>query len=96
MESPRTREFAADEGAARLTGNPRALAQALQRLESSAQQRPLVGSPAFQPLLIVNAPQRNFMSNLFATHPSMDARITRLLKLEQQLTGRRPSQSLPY
>ncbi|MEO0826915.1 MAG: M48 family metalloprotease, partial [Cyanobacteria bacterium J06642_9] len=51
----RTREFAADAGAAQLTGNPRALAQALQRLEASAQRRPLAGNPAFAPLLIVNA-----------------------------------------
>ncbi|MGQ4647615.1 M48 family metalloprotease [Lyngbya aestuarii] len=38
MAISRTREFSADAGAARLTGNPRALANALQRLDKSASQ----------------------------------------------------------
>ncbi|MDP5339438.1 MAG: M48 family metalloprotease, partial [Nodularia sp. (in: cyanobacteria)] len=50
----RTREFSADAGAARLTGNPRALAQALQRLEATARELPLNANPAFEPLLIIN------------------------------------------
>ncbi|MFB2974039.1 M48 family metalloprotease [Aerosakkonema sp. BLCC-F183] len=48
----RTREFSADAGAAKLTGNPRALARALQRLEAGARQMPIEGNPAFEPLLI--------------------------------------------
>lgn len=81
----RTREFAADAGAARLTGNPRALAQALQRLEASAQRRPLAGNPAFAPLLIVNAVPKAGLNHLFSTHPSTQARIERLLELERAL-----------
>ncbi|MEO0537882.1 MAG: M48 family metalloprotease [Cyanobacteria bacterium P01_A01_bin.123] len=84
----RTREFAADAGAAQLTGNPRALAQALQRLEASAQRRPLAGNPAFAPLLIVNAMPKAGLNNLFSTHPSTQARIERLLALEQTLPNR--------
>lgn len=84
----RTREFSADEAAARLTGRPRALAQALSRLETNAQRHPLGGNPAFEPLLIMNAPARQWISNLFTTHPSTRDRINRLLKLEQQLQGR--------
>ncbi|KAI9133775.1 M48 family metalloprotease [Acaryochloris sp. CCMEE 5410] len=86
----RTREFSADETAARLTGQPRALAQALSRLESNAQRNALGGNPAFAPLLIINPPARQWLSNLFTTHPSTRDRINRLLKLEQQLQ-RRPS-----
>ncbi|MFM9156786.1 MAG: M48 family metalloprotease, partial [Dolichospermum sp.] len=41
----RTREFSADAGAAKLTGNPRALANALQRLENAARQLPLDANP---------------------------------------------------
>jgi heat shock protein HtpX len=81
----RTREFAADEGAARLTGNPRALAQALKRLEMGAQQVQLQGDPAFSPLLIINGPSRRFLANLFSTHPSTQDRVDRLLTLEQEL-----------
>lgn len=84
----RTREFAADEGSARLTGNPRALARALKRLEAIARNVPMASNPAFEPLLIMNAlPQKQFMSNLFSTHPSTDDRVAHLLRIEQQING---------
>lgn len=79
----RTREFAADAGSARLTGNPRSLASALQRLESAAKQAPLHGNPAFEPLLITNAFSGQLFSNLFSSHPSTEARVAALMKLEQ-------------
>jgi heat shock protein HtpX len=81
----RTREFAADAGAAKLTNNPRALARALQRLEASARQMPIEGNPAFEPLLIINSFSGQFLGNLFSTHPSTEARIQALLKLEQNM-----------
>ncbi|NDJ22872.1 M48 family metalloprotease [Nostoc sp. B(2019)] len=81
----RTREFSADAGSARLTGNPRALAQALQRLEATAKQLPLNTNPAFEPLLIINPISGQFLGNLFSSHPATEARVAALLKLEQQL-----------
>jgi len=81
----RTREFSADAGAAKLTGNPRALARALQRLDSTARQMPMQANPAFEPLLIINPLSGKFLGNLFRTHPSTEARIEALLKIEQQL-----------
>ncbi len=79
----RTREFAADAGAAQLTGNPRALARALQRLDQNARQLPINGNPAFEPLLIMNGfSGKKFTSKLFSTHPTTEARIERLLQLE--------------
>ncbi|AFY32953.1 zinc metalloprotease HtpX [Calothrix sp. PCC 7507] len=81
----RTREFSADAGAARLTNNPRALARALQRLESTARQLPLDGNPAFEPLLIINPISGKFLGNLFSSHPATEIRVKELLKLEQQL-----------
>jgi heat shock protein HtpX len=84
----RTREFEADAGSARLTGNPRALARALQRLEASAKQMPLAGNPAFEPLLIANSLPRSLFSNLFSTHPSTADRIQNLLRVEQELDKR--------
>lgn len=85
MGISRTREFAADAGSAELTNNPRALARALQRLEAGAKQIPLGGNPSFAPLLIVEGGAGQFLSNLFATHPSTEARIQNLLKIEQEL-----------
>ncbi|MBE9006899.1 zinc metalloprotease HtpX [Fortiea sp. LEGE XX443] len=80
----RTREFSADAGSARLTGNPRALARALQRLEATARQLPLDANPAFEPLLIINPISGKFLGNLFSSHPATEARVEQLLKLEQQ------------
>lgn len=82
----RTREFSADAGAAKLTGNPRALAQALQRLDATARQMPMQANPAFEPLLIINPLSGEFLGNLFRTHPSTEARIGALLKIEQKLS----------
>ena len=77
----RTREFSADAGAARLTGNPRALAKALQRLEATARQLPLNANPSFEPLLIINPISGEFLGNLFSSHPATEARVEQLLKL---------------
>ena len=84
----RTREFSADAGAAKLTGNPRALARALQRLQNGAREMPMEGNPAFEPLLIINSFSGQFLGNLFSTHPSTDARIEALLKLEEKFANR--------
>lgn len=80
----RTREFAADAGSAKITGNPRALARALQRLDATARQIPLNANPAFEPLLITNGFSGQFMSNLFSSHPPTEVRVEALLRLEQQ------------
>lgn len=76
--------------AAKLTGNPRALARALQRLQQGAQQMPIQGNPAFEPLLITNGFSGKFLANLFSTHPNTEARVERLLELEQQFPKGRP------
>ena len=81
----RTREFSADAGAARLTGNPRALAQALRRLEATAKQLPLNANPSFEPLLIINPISGYFLGSLFSSHPATEARVEELLKLEREL-----------
>jgi heat shock protein HtpX len=81
----RTREFEADANAAKITGNPKALASALQRLENIGRQMPMQYNPAFEPLLISSPKSGQFLANLFATHPSTEARIENLLKIEQEL-----------
>ncbi|MBX2865757.1 MAG: M48 family metalloprotease [Leptolyngbyaceae cyanobacterium MAG.088] len=81
----RTREFAADAGAAKLTGNPRALANALKRLDASARQMPMAGNPAYEPLMIMHAVPKQMFSGLFSTHPATDKRVERLLELEKEV-----------
>jgi heat shock protein HtpX len=79
----RSREFLADEGGARLTGNPRALASALGRLEAWRHEVGMsTGSPATAHLFIVNPFAGGGWLSLFSTHPSTEARVARLLAME--------------
>ena len=80
----RTREYAADLGSAEITGNPAALARALEKLEAVGRQIPMNGNPAMSPLLIVNPLSREGLLALFRTHPPTEERIRRLLELAQQ------------
>lgn len=80
----RTREFSADLGSAEITGNPSALASALEKLEEVGHQIPMNGNPAMSPLLIVNPLSTQGLQSLFRTHPSTAERIRRLLELAQQ------------
>ena len=87
----RYREFAADEGAVRLTGSPAALASALMKVADGIgaiprrDLRAAAVSDAFHLLPVASDDQ--FM--LPATHPSLEARIARLERLERVLQGRR-------
>jgi heat shock protein HtpX len=78
----RSREYEADATGAHVTGNPYALASALQKLEAYSKRLPLQASPSTAHLFIV-APLLSGASfaNLFSTHPPMASRI-------QRLTGR--------
>ena len=81
----RTREFAADQGAAEITQNPLGLASALQKLEQIGRQIPMNGNPALSPLLIINPLSAEGLQTLFRTHPPTEERIQRLMQLAQQL-----------
>src|SRR5271168_461005 len=76
----RTREFEADATGATTTGNPYALARALQKLEEYSKRIPMQASPSNAHLFIV-APLLGSggIGNLFSTHPPMKERIQRLI-----------------
>ncbi len=78
MALSRTREYAADAGAAEITGNPLALVRALEKLEAMGQENPIHGNPAFAPLFIVNPLSKEGLMRLFLTHPPTEDRIERL------------------
>ncbi len=78
----RTREFAADEGGAKLTGDPAALASALQKLEAGSDAVPMDNpSPATAHMFIVNPLRGGGFSKLFSTHPPTADRVERLMRL---------------
>jgi heat shock protein HtpX len=76
----RTREFEADASGAHLTGNPYALASALEKISSVSRRVPLPASPSTAHLFIV-APllSGEMLASLFSTHPPVQARIQKLI-----------------
>lgn len=74
----RSREYAADRGGAEISGEPLALANALRKMDSIAQRRPLAANPSAVHMFIVNPLRRDFVSSLFRTHPAIQKRIARL------------------
>lgn len=76
----RSREYEADATGAKETGNPYALARALQKLDSYSRRIPLQASPSTAHLFIV-APLLGSggFANLFSTHPPIKDRIHRLI-----------------
>ncbi|UBF29406.1 M48 family metalloprotease [Kovacikia minuta CCNUW1] len=83
----RTREYSADLGSAEITGNPLALAHALEKLEEVGHQIPMNGNPTMSPLLIVNPLSKEGLQSLFLTHPPVQERIRRLVELASQQQG---------
>jgi heat shock protein HtpX len=79
----RSREYGADATGAHLTGEPRALASALQKLQGTTRQIPLDGAdPATAHLWIVNPLTGGGLAALFSTHPPIEDRIRRLLAMQ--------------
>jgi heat shock protein HtpX len=76
----RTREFAADAGAARITGNPYALADALRKIDAIARRTPLDANPATAHMFIIKPFSGQGLMSLFSTHPPTEARIQALLQ----------------
>jgi heat shock protein HtpX len=74
----RIREYAADTGGAEISGKPRALASALNKIHQGIRRQPITrGSPVHSHLFIVN-PFFGGLQKLFSTHPPVEERIRRL------------------
>jgi heat shock protein HtpX len=77
----RSREYEADKGGARLTGNPLALANALLKIEQYAKGSYFSSAethPASAHLFIINPLKGEKLSELFRTHPLTEERVKRL------------------
>jgi len=74
----RSREYQADATGAHFTGNPYALASALQKLDAYARRVPMMASPSTAHLFIIQPLLGMNFANLFSTHPPIAKRIERL------------------
>ena len=78
MAISRSREYDADEGGAKMSGDPMALASALRRLETAKEEIPMKAPPATAHMFIINPLSGRSFKNLFSTHPPIEDRIARL------------------
>ena len=85
----RQREYLADATAARLIGEGRPLADALEKLERGRQRVPLQVNPATASLYIVNPLSGRGVGKLFSTHPPIEERVRRLRTIDAELRGAR-------
>ncbi len=84
MAISRSREFEADRGGAEISGDPQALASALQKIQRHAQVTPMEAAerhPETAQMMIMNPLSAGGLRGLFSTHPPTEERVERLLEL---------------
>jgi len=84
MAISRAREFEADRGGAEISGDPQALASALQKIHHYAQGIPLAAAerhPETAQMMIMNPLSGGGLRGLFSTHPPTEERVERLLAM---------------
>ena len=84
MAISRAREFEADRGGAEISGDPRALASALDKIHRYAQGIPLETTerhPETAQMMIMNPLSGGGLRGLFSTHPDTAERVRRLLAM---------------
>ena len=90
MAVSRSREFMADEGGAKISGDPLALAGALRKLHMGAQNIPLEVNNATQNatahMFIVSPLSGGSFASLFSTHPAMEERVARLEAMAKDMS----------
>ena len=84
MAISRAREFEADRGGAEISGDPQALASALDKIHRYAQGIPLAPAerhPETAQMMIMNPLSGGGLRGLFSTHPATEERIERLMAM---------------
>ena len=84
MAISRAREFEADRGGAEISGDPQALASALQKIHNFARGIPFETTernPATAQMMIMNPLSGGGLRGLFSTHPSTEERVARLMAM---------------
>ncbi|TXJ02619.1 MAG: zinc metalloprotease HtpX [Aquabacterium sp.] len=87
MAISRAREFEADRGGAEISGDPAALASALDKIHRYAQGIPLHAAeahPETAQMMIMNPLSGGGLRGLFSTHPATEERIARLMEMARR------------
>jgi heat shock protein HtpX len=87
MAISRSREFEADRGGAEMSGDPQALASALEKIQHYARGIPLPAAeahPETAQMMIMNPLSGGGLRGLFSTHPSTEERIAKLLAMTRR------------
>jgi len=84
MAISRAREFEADRGGAEISGDPRALASALEKIHAISRGIPMQAAerhPETAQMMIMNPLRGHGIASWFSTHPSTEERVARLLSM---------------
>jgi heat shock protein HtpX len=84
MAISRAREFEADRGGAEISGDPQALASALQKIQRAAAGHPIEVAerhPETAQMMIMNPLSGAGLRGMFSTHPPTEERVQRLLAM---------------
>ena len=84
MAISRSREFEADRGGAEISGDPQALASALQKMQAYAHGTPMEAAernPATAQMMIINPLSAGGLRGMFSTHPATEERVERLMAM---------------
>ncbi|NLV26072.1 MAG: zinc metalloprotease HtpX [Methanomicrobiales archaeon] len=90
MALSRYREFAADRGAAYITGNPDALISALQKISKRMDYVPTrakIAAEGANAFYIIPAISGKTLAGLFSTHPTLEKRIKNLEDVRREIRG---------
>ncbi|MGN6829935.1 zinc metalloprotease HtpX [Paucibacter sp. M5-1] len=87
MAISRAREFEADRGGAEISGDPQALASALEKIQRYAKGIPMEAAerhPETAQMMIMNPLSAGGIRGLFSTHPATEERVARLLGMARR------------
>jgi len=90
MAISRAREFEADRGGAEISGDPLALAGALEKIDHYARGIPFEAAerhPETAQMMIMNPLSARGVAGLFSTHPATEDRIARLREFARAMNG---------
>ena len=78
----RSREYIADESGAKLIGEGKPLAVALQKISAATNVRPMPFGNEITSHMFIVAPFKNFLATIFSTHPPVEKRVEKLNEIK--------------